>query len=144
MTYREFIHQWDANAPKGVTTMLNTVDQGFQPEIIDTLIEQGLPFSSLFVHRAASLSWSREPRRCVETAFALRQDHLMVELIAAWGATGRRAAASMGTKHLTGTSTLCLERRIHRLWIRKNRARSACFGSNYERLLDLKAEIRSR
>jgi len=27
MTYREFIHQWDANAPKGVTTMLNTVDQ---------------------------------------------------------------------------------------------------------------------
>jgi len=80
MTYREFIHQWDANAPKGVTTMLNTVDQGFQPEIIDTLIEQGLPFSSPFVHRAASLSWSREP----SVRRKLRQDHLMVELIAAW------------------------------------------------------------
>jgi len=41
--------------------------KGFQPEIIDTLIEQGLPFSSLFVHRAPSLSWSRVGAS--ETAF---------------------------------------------------------------------------
>jgi len=48
-----------------------------------TLIEQGLPFLPPRSY-AASLSWSREPRGASETAFALRQDHHMVELIAAW------------------------------------------------------------
>jgi len=82
MTYREFIHQWDANAPKGRHYYAKTQSiKGFQPEIIDTLIEQGLPFSSPFIalhhfHGAASRVGASE------TAFALRQDS-MVELIAA-------------------------------------------------------------
>jgi len=42
-----------------------------------------------------------EPRAAsVRQAAFAQQDHLMVELIAAWEPTGRRAAASsMGTKH---------------------------------------------
>jgi len=59
MTYREFIHQWDANAPKGRHYYKTQSIKGFQPEIIDTLIEQGLPFSFSFIalhhfHGAAS------------------------------------------------------------------------------------------
>jgi len=86
--------------------------EGFQTETIEALIEQGLPLPSIFTainihhfHGAASRVGVSE------TAFALRQDHLMVELIAAWGATGRRAAVyPMGTEPLTGTSTLCFQR----------------------------------
>jgi len=44
MTCREFIHQWDANAPKGYYYAKTQSIKG--PEIIDTLIVQGLPFSS--------------------------------------------------------------------------------------------------
>jgi len=57
--------------------------KGFQPEIIDTLIEQGLPFSSPFIRSITFM----EPRAASvrRKLLLLRQDHLMVELIAAWG-----------------------------------------------------------
>jgi len=59
MTYREFIHQW--NAPKGRHYYAKTQSiKGFQPEIIDTLIEQGLPFSSPF--RSSRCITFMEPR----------------------------------------------------------------------------------
>jgi len=40
-----------------------------------------------------------------ETAFALRQDHLMVELIAAWEPQDDERVYPMGTEPITGTST---------------------------------------
>ncbi|MBD2731997.1 FAD-dependent oxidoreductase [Nostoc sp. FACHB-892] len=142
MTYREFIHQWDANAPKGRHYYAKTQSiKGFQPEIIDTLIEQGLPFSSPFsfialhhFHGAAS---------CVgasETAFALRQDHLMVELIAAWEPQddeqrhlqwAQNISQALAPYALKGGYISLLDQE------EQERVRLA-FGSNYERLLDLK------
>jgi len=121
MTYREFIHQWDANAPKGRHYYAKTQSiKGFQPEIIDTLIEGTAIFFPLFIalhhfHGAASRVGASE------TAFALRQDHLMVELIAAWEPQDD-SSISMGTKHLTGTSTYALKGGYISLLIRKNRS----------------------
>jgi FAD/FMN-containing dehydrogenase len=142
MTYREYIHQWDANAPKGRHYYAKTQSiKGFQPEIIDTLIEQGLPFSSPFsfialhhFHGAASRVGASE------TAFALRQDHLMVELIAAWEAQddeqrhlqwAQNISRSLAPYALKGGYISLLDRE------EQERVRLA-FGSNYERLLDLK------
>ncbi len=142
MTYREFIHQWDANAPKGRHYSAKTQSiKGFQPEIIDTLIEQGLPFSSPFsfialhhFHGAASRVGASE------TAFALRQDHLMVELIAAWEPQddeqrhlqwAQNISRSLAPYALKGGYISLLNPE------EQERVRLA-FGSNYERLLDLK------
>ncbi|MBW4619599.1 MAG: FAD-dependent oxidoreductase [Cyanosarcina radialis HA8281-LM2] len=142
MTYNEFIHQLDANAPKGRYYHAKTQSiEGFQPEIIDTLLEQGLPFSSPFsfialhhFHGAASRVGSSE------TAFALRQDHLMVELIAAWEPQddeqqhlqwAQNISRSLAPYALKGGYISLLDRE------EQERVRLA-FGSNYERLLDLK------
>ncbi|MBD2534807.1 FAD-binding oxidoreductase [Nostoc flagelliforme FACHB-838] len=142
MTYREFIHQWDANVPKGGHYYCNTQSiKGFQPEIIDTLIEQGLPFSSPFsmialhhFHGAASRVGASE------TAFALRQDHLMVELIAAWEPQDDEQRHIQWAQHISqalapyafkgGYINLLDEQEQERVRL--------AFGSNYERLLDLK------
>jgi len=68
MTYREFIHQWDANAPKGRHYYAKTQSiKGFSLKSL-TLIEQGLPFSFPFIalhhfHAASRVGAS-------ETAFA--------------------------------------------------------------------------
>jgi FAD/FMN-containing dehydrogenase len=142
MTYREFIHLWDANAPKGRHYYAKTQSiKGFQPEIIDTLIEQGLPFSSPFsfialhhFHGAASRVGASE------TAFALRQDHLMVELIAAWEPQddeqrhiqwAQNISQALAPYALKGGYISLLDQE------EQERVRLA-FGSNYERLLDLK------
>ncbi|RUS93620.1 6-hydroxy-D-nicotine oxidase [Dulcicalothrix desertica PCC 7102] len=142
ITYNEFIHQWDANAPKGRHYSAKTHSiKGFQPEIIDTLIEQGLPFSSPFsfialhhFHGAASRVGASE------TAFALRQDHLMVELIAAWEPQDSEQRHIQWAQHISGSLApyafkggyinLLDEHEIERVRL--------AFGSNYERLLDLK------
>jgi len=52
--------------------------KGFQPEIIDALIERDCHFLPRF-HQLRSITFM-EPSRvgASETAFALRQDHLMV------------------------------------------------------------------
>lgn len=86
VTYNALIHVIDVLAPKGRHYYIQTrLLKGLQTETIDVLIEQGLPLSSPFslielhnFHRAASRVGVSE------TAFALRQDHLVVELIAAW------------------------------------------------------------
>ncbi|KAM3093039.1 FAD-binding oxidoreductase [Phormidesmis sp. 146-12] len=142
MTYNEFIHQWDANAPKGRYYHAKTQSiKGFQPEIIDTLIEQGLPFSSPFsfialhhFHGAASRVGASE------TAFALRQDHLMVELIAAWEPQDDKQRHLQWAQNLSqalapyafkgGYINLLDEQEQERVRL--------AFGSNYGRLLDLK------
>ncbi len=85
IAYNWFIRQWDANVPKGRYYYEQTQSlPGLQSEPIEALIEQGLPLSSPFslislhhFHGAASRVGVSE------TAFALRQNHLMVEFIAA-------------------------------------------------------------
>jgi FAD/FMN-containing dehydrogenase len=86
VTYNDLIHQWDANAPNGRHWYAQTQSlKGFQTEVIEALIEQGLPFSSPFSFIAAHHFHGAASHVGVsETAFALRQDHLMFELIAAW------------------------------------------------------------
>jgi len=104
----ELIHSSDAFTPKG-RHYLQTQSLDAQTETIEALIEQGLPL--LHFQRLSITFMEPQAGRCVRDCFALRQDHLMVELIAAWGATGRRAAVyPMGTEPLTGTSTLCFQR----------------------------------
>ncbi|NJP12043.1 MAG: FAD-dependent oxidoreductase [Cyanobacteria bacterium CRU_2_1] len=142
VTHNEFIHQLDANAPKGRHYHAKTQSiKGFQPEIIDILIEQGLPFSSPFsfialhhFHGAASRVGASD------TAFALRQDHLMVELIAAWEPQddeqrhlqwAQNISQALAPYALKGGYISLMDQ------AEQERVRLA-FGSNYERLLDLK------
>jgi len=126
MTYREFIHQWDANAPKGRHYAKTQSIKGFQPEIIDTLIEQGLPFSSPFVHRAPSLSWSREPRRCVGNCFCTAAGSSN-ELIAAWEPQDDEQRHLQWAQNISQALHPCLERRIHQPSDQEEQERSACF-----------------
>jgi len=58
MTYREFIHL-GCECTEGRHYAKTQSIKGFQPEIIDTLIEQGLPFSSPFISRSITFM---EPR----------------------------------------------------------------------------------
>jgi FAD/FMN-containing dehydrogenase len=142
MTYREYIHQWDANAPKGRHYYAKTQSiKGFQPEIIDTLIEQGLPFSSPFsfialhhLHGAASRVGASE------TAFALRQDHLMVELIAAWEPQDDEQQHLQWAQNISqALAPYALKGGYISLMDQEEQERvRLAFGSNYERLLDLK------
>ncbi|MBW4689146.1 MAG: FAD-binding protein [Komarekiella atlantica HA4396-MV6] len=144
VTYHALIHGADAFTPKGRHYYLQTQSlKGFQTETIEALIEQGLPLPSPFsminihnFHGAASRVGVSE------TAFALRQDHLMVELIAAWEPQSKdedrrhiqwaqnisQALAPFAFKG--GYISLLDEQEQERVPL--------AFGSNYERLLDLK------
>jgi len=105
--------------------MLNTMIKGFQPEIIDTLDRTGLPYFFPFVH---CITFMEPRRRCVGNRFALRQGHLMVELIAPGSHRTSSGIFNVAQTSHTGTCTLCLERRIDQpSESGKNRACSACF-----------------
>ena len=86
VTYDALIHGLDAMVPEGRHYYIQTQSiEGLQTETIEILLDRGLPLSSPFslldlhnFHGAASRVGVSE------TAFALRQDHLMVEMIAAW------------------------------------------------------------
>jgi FAD/FMN-containing dehydrogenase len=86
VTYNDWIRSVDAYTPPGRHYYLQTQSlPGLQTEAIDALIEPGLPLPSSFstinihnFHGAASRVGVSQ------TAFALRRDHLMIELIAAW------------------------------------------------------------
>jgi FAD/FMN-containing dehydrogenase len=86
VTYNEWIHSIDAYTPPGRHYYLQTQSlAALRSEAIEALIEQGLPlpssFSTINIHH---LHGAASRVGVSETAFALRQDHLMVELIAAW------------------------------------------------------------
>lgn len=143
MTYNELIHQWDANAPKkgGHYYVKTQSIKGFQPEIIDALIEQGLPFSSpgslIALHHFHGAA-----RRvgASETAFTLRQDHLMVELIAAWEPQDDEQRHIQWTQNISQALAPYALKGGYISFLdqeEQERVRLA-FGSNYERLLDLK------
>jgi len=113
----------------------NTVDQGFQPEIIDTLIEQGLPFSSPF--RSSRCITFMEPRAAsVRRKLLFADDHLMVELLQP--GSHRTTSSGISNGHKTSQALAPMpERGYISPGSGRTGARSACLWSNYERLLDL-------
>jgi FAD/FMN-containing dehydrogenase len=144
ITYNDLIHGLDAFTPAGRHYYIQTQSlNGFQTEAIATLIEQGLPLPSPFsminihdFHGAASRVGVSE------TAFALRQDHLMVELTAAWEPQSpddeqrhlqwaQHISQALAPYAFKGGYINLLDEQ------EQERVRLA-FGSNYERLLDLK------
>jgi FAD/FMN-containing dehydrogenase len=143
VTYNALIHAIDAFAPPGLHYYIQTRSlAGFQTETIETLIEQGLPLPSPFstinihhFHGAASRVGVSE------TAFALRQDHLTIEMIAAWKPQSPDDQRHLQwAQHISqalepyafngGYITLLDQEEQERVPL--------AFGSNYKRLLDLK------
>jgi len=144
VTYNALIRGQDAFSPKGRHYYGQTQSlKGLQTETIEVLIEQGLPLPSPFslialqhFHGAASRVGASE------TAFALRQDHLMVQMVAArepqssdeeqryiqWTQNLSQALAPYAFKG--GYINLLDENEQERVPL--------AFGSNYQRLLDLK------
>jgi len=142
--YEAVIHSIDALAPKGRRYFLQTQSlDGLREETISELMRLAEHFSSPFsvlamhhFHGAASRV------KVSETAFGLRQDHLMVEIIAAWepqpgkgdhehvqwAKTGSRKLASYA---LPGGY-------INLLDVTEPERVPAAFGSNYRRLLEIK------
>lgn len=142
VSYKELIHSSDAFTPKGRHYYLQTQSlDGFQTETIEALIEQGLPlpspFSAINIH---NFHGAASRVGVSETAFALRQDHLMVELIAAWEPQDDEQRYIQWAQNLSqalapyafkgGYINLLDEQEQERVRL--------AFGSNYERLLDLK------
>ncbi|MBD2247378.1 FAD-binding oxidoreductase [Nostoc sp. FACHB-888] len=144
ITYNALIHELDAIAPKGRHYYIQTQSlSGLQAETIEVLIEQGLPFSSSFslielhnFHGAASRVGVSE------TAFALRQDHLMVQAIAAW----EPQSPDDEQRHIQWAQNISQVLApyafkwgyINALDEQEQERVRLAFGSNYERLLDLK------
>ena len=144
IAYNSFIRQRDANVPSGRHYYEQTQSlHGLQSETIEALIEQGLPFPSPFslislhhFHGAASRVGASE------TAFALRQNHLMVELIAAW----EPQSSNEEHKHIQWAQKLsqalapyALKGGYINLLDEEEQERvKLAFGPNYERLRELK------
>ncbi|WP_250126765.1 FAD-binding oxidoreductase [Chroococcidiopsis sp. CCMEE 29] len=144
VTYNDLIRGLDAFTPKGRHYYLQTQSlDGFQTKAIEALIEQGLPlpspFSMINIH---NFHGTASRVGVSETAFALRQDHLMVELIAAWEpqSPDDEQRHIQWAQHISqalapyafkgGYISLLDEQEQERVRL--------TFGSNYERLLDLK------
>jgi FAD/FMN-containing dehydrogenase len=144
VTYNDLIHALDAFTPKGRHYYLKTQSlDSFQTETIEALIEQGLPLPSPFsminihnFHGAASRVGVSE------TAFALRQDHLMIEMIAAW----EPQSPDEEQRHIQWAQNISQALApyafkggyINLLDEKEQERVPLAFGSNYERLLDLK------
>ncbi|WP_082690180.1 BBE domain-containing protein [Leptolyngbya sp. NIES-2104] len=143
VTYDALIHSIDAFAPHGLHYYIQTRSfKEFQAEMIETLIEQGLPLPTLFstinIHHFHGVA-SRVG--VSETAFALRQDHLMMEIIAAWN-----PQSPDEQRHLRWAQHISQALKpyafnggyINLLDQEEQEQVPLAFGSNYERLLDLK------
>ena len=144
ITYDALVHAMDALFPKGRHYVIQTRSLAdLRAETMEALVESAQrfssPFSGLAIHHfhgaASRVSAS-------ETAFAPRQDHLMVEIIAGWepqsaaadqrhvlwAQDGSRALAPYALKG--GYVNLLDEGEQERVPL--------TFGPNYRRLLDLK------
>ncbi len=144
VTYNALIHGQDALAPEGRHYYIQTQSlNGLQTETIEVLIEQGLPLSSPFslielhnFHGAASRVGVSE------TAFALRQDHLTVQMIAAW----EPQSPDEEQRHIQWAQNISQVLApyafkwgyINALDEEEQDRVPLAFGPNYERLLDLK------
>jgi FAD/FMN-containing dehydrogenase len=143
VAYNALIHGLDAMVPEGRNYYIQTQSlKGLQTETIEILLEQGLPLSSPFsmisihnFHGAASRVGVSE------TAFALRQDHLMVEMIAAWEPQTpdeqRHIEWAQNLSH--ALAPYAFKGGYINLLDKEEQQRvPLAFGSNYERLLDIK------
>jgi FAD/FMN-containing dehydrogenase len=144
VTYDALIHELDATAPKGRHYYNQTRSlSDLQTEAIEVLLEQGLPLSSPFslielqhFHGAASRVGVSE------TAFALRQDHLMVMMIAAW----EPQSPDEDQRHVEWAQNLSQALApyafkggyVNSLDEQEQERVPLAFGANYERLLDVK------
>ncbi len=144
VAYDALCRALDALAPKGRHYFLQTRSlDTLRAETIEILIEQARqfssPFSMLSVHHFHGAA-SRLPLS--KTAFGLRQDHLMIEIIAAWDQQSgqedpkhvqwtRKGSHALAPYALQGGYINLLDE------TEEERVRLA-FGANYKRLADLK------
>ena len=142
--YDELVYSIDSLAPKGRRYFIQTQSlPGLRDETISELIDQARRFSSPLslvsihhFHGAASrMSIS-------DTAFGVRQDHLMVEIVAAWesqSAKGdddhvqwaRGCSRKLAPHALPGGYVNLLD-------VAEPERIPAAFGTNYARLLEIK------
>lgn len=142
--YAVLIKAMDALVPKGRCYFIQTQSlNGLCAETIDVLVEQAQRFSSPFSAISLHHFHGTASRVAVsETAFALRQDHLLVEIIAGWESPSPEEDqrhvqwAQAGSRALApyalggGYVNLLDEAEQERIPL--------AFGPNYERLLDVK------
>ena len=143
VTYNALIHGLDATAPKGRHYYIQTRSlDGLQTETIEVLLEQGLPLSSPFSMIGLDNFHGVASRVGVsETAFALRQDHLMVRMVASW-----EPQSSDEQRHIEWAQNLSQALApyafkggyINLLDEKEQERVPLAFGPNYQRLLDLK------
>ncbi len=144
VTYNELIHQIDALAPKGRHYYIQTQSlNGLQTETIEVLIQQGLPLSSPFsLIELHNFHGTASRVSASENAFALRQNHLMVQAIAAW----EPQSPGDEQQHIQWAQNISQALApyafkggyINALDEKEQERIPLAFGSNYERLLDLK------
>jgi hypothetical protein len=144
LTYEALIRGLDALAPKGRYYFVQTQSlDGLCAETIEALVEQAQRFTSPFSVIAIDHFHGAASRVAVsETAFALRTDHLMVEIIAGWEPQSAREDqrhvqwARSGSRALApyalpgGYINLLDEGEQERVPL--------AFGPNYERLREVK------
>jgi FAD/FMN-containing dehydrogenase len=142
--YGVLIKAMDALVPKGRRYFIQTQSlDGLCAEIIDVLVERAQQFSSPFSAISLHHFHGAASRVAVsDSAFALRQDHLLVEIIAGWESPSPEEDqrhvhwAQAGSRALApyalggGYVNLLDEEEQERIPL--------AFGPNYERLLDLK------
>jgi len=144
VTYDALIHAMDAIVPKGRHYFIQTQSLGgLRAETIEVLVESAQRFSSPFsaisihhFHGAASRVAASE------TAFAPRQDHLMVEIIAGWEPQSPEED-QMHVQWAQGYSRALAPYAfkggyVNLLDVGEQERVPLAFGPNYERLLDLK------
>jgi FAD/FMN-containing dehydrogenase len=144
IAYGALIHALDAFFPKGRYYFLQTQSLvGLRAETIAVLIERARqissPFSAFSIHHFHGAA-SRVPAS--ETAFAPRQEHLMVEIVAGWEPTSPEAdqqhvrwaqetSRALAPYALPGGY-------INLLDVGEQDRVPLTFGPNYARLLELK------
>jgi len=143
VTYDSLIRSIDALAPAGRHYFIQTQSITLRSEAIDILIELARDFSSPLsllafhhFHGAASRV------AATETAFGLRKDHLMIEIIAAW----EHQSAEDDQKHVRWAQKGSLdlapyafrEGYINLMDVTESERVPLAFGPNYERMRNIK------
>src|SRR5215469_3995348 len=144
IAYEALVHSIDFLAPKGRRYFLQTQSlPGLGDETISELIEVARNFSSplslLSIHHFHGAA-SRIP--ISDTAFAVRQDHLMVEIVAAW----ESQAAKGDDEHVRWARDGSLKLApyalpggyVNLIDVTEPERIPAAFGPNYPRLQEIK------
>jgi FAD/FMN-containing dehydrogenase len=144
VTYAALITALDAFFPKGRCYFIQTRSlDHLRSEAIEILVESARrlssPFSAVSIHHFHGAA-SRVPAS--GTAFAPRQDHLMVEIVAGWEPQlpeedQRHAQWAQGVSRALAPYAL-QGGYINLLDVEEQERVQLAFGPNYERLVDLK------